>query len=98
MLTHLYQGYNGEPHLSFAVHLTQVIHTSQLAEKCGVLGCFSQLCCLPGKSRAALKPPTAATSLKVDCADNVLESLGAVSSRSWCNHFHEAVTRRICVP
>ena len=66
MLTHLYQGYNGEPHLSFAVHLTQVIHTSQLADKCGVLGCFSQLCCLPGKSRAALKLPTAATSLKVD--------------------------------
>ncbi len=43
MLTHLYQGYNGEPHLSFAVHLTQVRHTSQPVDKCGVSGCLSAL-------------------------------------------------------
>lgn len=59
MLTHLYQGYNGDAHLSFAVHLTQVRHTSQSAEECGVSGCLSQLC-LPGKSAAAFKLPTAA--------------------------------------
>ncbi len=51
MLTHLYRGYNGETHLSFAVHLTQVRHTSQLADKCDVSDCLSQLCCLPGKVR-----------------------------------------------
>jgi len=43
MLTHLYLGYNGEPHLSFAVHLTQVRHSSQLVDECGVSGCLSAL-------------------------------------------------------
>ena len=43
MLTHLYQGYNGAPHLSFAVHLTQVRHFSQPFNECGVSGCLPAL-------------------------------------------------------